>query len=229
LSDGRGVNALLTSLSRQVQEEIRPDLELVELARDAVLYREGDPIAFVYFPTDSILSIVVSVPDGHAVETMAVSHDGFLGISCYLGRADARQTAIVQIGGKALRMTVAAFGQHLESAGFRSALGYYVDRAIAGAGQATACLAFHPLEQRLARWLLLVQDRINRKDLPLTHEFLAQMLGVQRPTVTIALGLLQQEGVIGHRRGAISVIDRAGLQKLACDCYETSADRAALN
>ena len=150
---------------------------------------------------------------------MVVGADGFTGLTTLFGMRAAGTRAMVQIGGEALRMPIEPFEQHLADARLRQPLGVYASRTLSRIAQSTGCVAFHPIEQRLARWLLMVRDSLDREEFPLTQEFLSYMLGVHRPTVTIASRLLVNAGLIEHRRGVIRIIDPEGLEQASCECY----------
>ena len=212
-------NRLLESLPGDLLQRFSADLELVSLSRDDVVMDPETPIEFVYFPTDSLISLVVSMQTGNTVEAMVVGTDGFTGITTLFGMRSPATRAIVQIGGEALRMPIEHFEQHLADARLRKTLGAYAARTFSRIAQSTGCVAFHPVEQRLARWLLMVRDSLDRKEYPLTQEFLSYMLGVHRPTVTIASRLLVNAGLIEHRRGVIRIADPEGLEQASCECY----------
>jgi len=209
----------IAALPADLQQSMRPDLELMDLARDEVLLRIGDLIDAVYFPTTCMVSMVVTLENGSTIEAATVGSNGFVGISSFLGGQRAEATGMVQIAGEALRMDVAAFQTHLQDPRLRANLGAYTAATFATIAQSTACIAFHPVQERLARWLLMVRDGIERNEFPLTQEFLAVMLGVQRPTVTIASRTLEKAGLIEHRRGRIRIPDAEALAQAACECY----------
>lgn len=214
----------LQALPVELLARMEPDLEAITLERDEVLIQPGLALDFVYFPTSCMISVIVKLEDGNAIESTTIGNDGFSGIAAFLGNEVGDLTNMVQIPGEAMRMRVDAFRALLDDPGLRTHLGGYAARMFAAMGQSAACISFHAFHERLARWLLLVQDDIERGEFPLTQEFMAMMLGVHRPTVTIAIGMLQNAGLIEHRRGVIKITDRAGLIAAACECYPAKAD-----
>ncbi len=215
----------LSALPADLLKRIEPDLEAVSLKRDQLLMRAGTEMDYVYFPTDCMISVVVTLENGNTIEAITVGNDGFVGISAFLGLERADATAMVQIAGDCLRLNVAAFRRLLQEARLRELLGAYTARTFALIAQSTACIAFHPVQERLARWLLMVRDGIERDEFLLTHDFLAVMLGVHRPTVTIAIRILEKAALIEHRRGVVKIVDPDGLTQAACECYRASRYR----
>jgi CRP-like cAMP-binding protein len=213
-------NRLLQSLPDDLRASIFAHLEPVTLALRQTVCTRGEVLEYVYFPTNSMISVVVSFENGNTIEAELVGNDGYNGVSLLLGQPAPHSDMYVQIAGDALRMQVDHFKHHLKDARFRVALGAYTADAYTIVAQLAGCVAFHPVEQRLARWLLMVGDRIDRDELPLTHEFLGIMLGTYRPTVTLAIHMLQQAGLIEHHRGRTLIINRPGLEDAACECYE---------
>ena len=184
-----------------------------------MLEQAGGPVQFVYFPLSCLASTVVILEDGSMAEALTIGKEGFVGASLYFERDTAELTTFIQIPGEALRLDAKLFQMSLEDARFRRVIGNYTGRALATVAQSTACMAFHPLQERLARWLLLVRDGLELDEFPLTQDFLAIMLGVHRPTVTIAVKILQTAGLIQHRRGRVRITDTEGLTSAACECY----------
>lgn len=213
----------LNSLPSDILTSLKPDLEPVELARGDYLMRAGEAVEYVYFPTSCLISLIVVLESGNTIEAATVGNDGFAGISAFLGIEQSDLTAIVQMEGEALRMSLPAFQRHLGVAGFRERLGAYAAKTLATVSQSVACIAFHPVHERLARWLLLVRDGTERDEFTLTQEFLATMLGVHRPTVTIAIRFLESAELIEHRRGMIRIVDVDALTEASCECYRLSS------
>jgi CRP-like cAMP-binding protein len=212
-------NRLLQSLPARIQSQVMADTELVTLTRQQPVATRGQSLEHVYFPTTSMISVVVTFENGNALEAGLVGNDGHTGLSVLLGSDAAHSDMYVQIPGRALRLEVAALRKHLGNESLRDALASYTARSVAITGQLAGCVAFHPVDQRLARWLLMVRDCIQADDLSLTHEFLGIMLGVQRPTVTLCLHMLERAGLIERRRGLVKIVNVPALEQAACECY----------
>jgi CRP-like cAMP-binding protein len=217
--DAISSNHILASLPPDLAAAVAADLEVVSLKQPQIIVERGDVIEFIYFPTTCMISMVVDLHTGNTVEALAVGKNGFVETAAFLGKVNATFKGLVQISGDALKMRIEAFRTYHNDERFRAAVGSYVEQAMATMAQSSACLAFHPVEQRLARWLLDVQDRVEAEQFDLTQEFLAQMLGVQRPTATIAMRMLVTANLISHRRGFVRIEDRARLEEAACECY----------
>lgn len=214
-------NRLIAALSRQDRERLLYHCEPVELRSDEVLGTSGRPIRHVYFPTDSVVSLVVPVPERSRLEAGLVGQEGMLGAPLTLGVAIWPLDAVVQGSGAAWRMPAVPFRRQLgSSAGLHHRLNCYLYVLMRQSAQSAACAHFHVVEARLARWLLMTQDRARSETFDVTQQFLAVMLGVRRVGVTRAAGLLQRRHLIHYRRGRITVRDRDGLKAAACGCYE---------
>jgi CRP-like cAMP-binding protein len=205
---------------------IEPHLTSVTLARGAVLFEPGDDVARCHFPSGGTMaSLVVMLPDGLVAETATVGREGAIGGIVSLGHKPAFARGVVQTGGEALRIDTDRLEELKErSPTLRDVMSRYADCLIAQILQSVACNVLHSLEPRLCRWLLTAQDRAGGDEVPLTQEFLAEMLGVQRTTVSAAATALQSRGLISYRRGRISVLDRRKLELASCPCH--SAVRA---
>lgn len=212
-------NSLLEVLEPEVVRAIERDGESVFLDKDKEVLRAGEAFEFVYFPFTCLLSKVAVVADGRAVEVGVIGRDGFAGVPAILGIQAADATVAVQIPGTAFRISTKALSAHLHDSKLQAALGRYVFRSIAETAQALACIAFHPATQRLANWLLRVHDVLGSVELPVTQDALGTMLGIYRPTVTVAAGELRAAGLISYRYGKLTIVDRAGLEKAACECF----------
>lgn len=198
--------------------------ETVELELGEVLCEAGAPAQHVYFPTEGFISLVAQVDAHTGLEVGMVGREGMLGVPQVLGVANSPLRALVQGAGACWRLGVAHFRQEqARSAALRHLLDRYVCVLMAQMAASAGCLRFHLIGPRLARWLLMSQDRAHGDSFHLTHEFLACMLGVRRVGITVAAGELQRRGLISYHRGRVTVLDRAGLQAAACSCY--AADR----
>jgi CRP-like cAMP-binding protein len=189
-----------------------------------VLYEAGEPIDAVYFPLNSVASLRTITDDGAAVEVALIGWEGAVGLPLFLGLEHDGLWAMNQVPGAALTMSAAAFRSAPDRwAPLRQVVGRFAHVVMVQIAQVAGCHRLHPVDERCARWLLQVHDRVGSDTFPLTQDFLATMLGVRRPSVTIAVGLLQRAGLVGQRRGRITVLDRAGLEAAACECYRTLA------
>jgi CRP-like cAMP-binding protein len=230
LSQDFGVprNRLLAALPNEEYQRLLPHLELVSLSLNQVLYEIDEPITFVYFPQESIVPLVAPMEDGAIIEVGLVGQSGMVGILAILGGMTKAHRAIVQVADSALRMNATVLRTEFNRGGtLQRLLLRYIQTLLAQATQTLACNRFHPTEERLARWLLLVQDSIQSDEFLLTQEFIGQMLGVRRSSVTIAAGNLSQAGLINYKRGKITIVDRAGLEEFSCECYSVIRDEAA--
>ena len=175
-----------------------------------------------------VISLVTELDDGDAVEAMTVGNDGFAGIAIFHGLPSSRLTAVGQITGQSRRVTAEDFSKLMSLCpALYRLLHRYSQFVFETVSQSAACNRLHVIEQRCARWLLMSQDRVGRDRFDLTQEFLAEMLGVRRPGVTVAMGILEKAGLIAHGRGNITVVNRAGLEKASCECYRTIRARQA--
>jgi CRP-like cAMP-binding protein len=205
-------NRLLAALPGDLQDRLRPALWSEPLVQGQVLIEAGDPVERVYFPEEGIISAVCVFPDGAVAEMATTGCEGFVSILVALGGTHALSRHIVQVPGTALSLDAGVFRRMVEEEpALRSVALAYVQAYIAQALQYVACNGMHIVEQRCARWLLTCHDRVRSDDFPLTQEFLAQMLGVHRPTVSVAAKSLQRAGLIRYSRGQVTVLDRKGL------------------
>jgi CRP-like cAMP-binding protein len=219
------LNLLLNSLPRADTERLAPSLERVYLASHEVLAEPNEPIRFVYFPLTCMISIVTLLDDGVTIESATIGNEGMSGLSVFHGLETSTSRAIVQMDGETLRMTANDLQRMLpELPSLRAALGRYADALISMLAQSGACNGLHNVEQRFARWLLTLQDRVRRDEFTITQDFLAQMLGSHRPTVTLAAGALQRAGFITYRHGHVRILDGPSLEDIACECYKIIRD-----
>ncbi|HZH12087.1 MAG TPA: Crp/Fnr family transcriptional regulator [Microvirga sp.] len=213
-------NRLLAALEPDDFALLEPHLEAVELKRGEVLYEAGDVIRYAYFPHDAMVSLVNVMEDGNTVEVGLFGCEGVLGLLGALVTREAFGRYIVQMPGTASRIS---FERLIEARNASPSLEHlimrYGEALLAQTFQTVSCNAIHVVEARCCRWILSMRDRADQDTLPLTHEFLAEMLGVQRSTVSVVIRTLQTAGLVRQSRGGITVIDRDGLEDTACECY----------
>jgi CRP-like cAMP-binding protein len=215
-----GGNWLLAALEPEVLASFEPQLEKMDLPAGQVLYEAGEEVRYAYFPQDAMISLVTILQDGGVVEMGVFGREGVIGFVGAVTNRRAFGRYLVQLPGSASRMPVTALQEAFDThPGVRSLFMRYIEVLLEQTFQIVACNAVHGVEARCCRWILTTQDRVGKSDLPLTHEFLAEMLGVQRPTVSIVTRTLQTAGLITQRRGGITVVDRAGLEDAACECH----------
>jgi CRP-like cAMP-binding protein len=218
-TDGR-TNRLLAGLPADVYERLRAAMTPVALRHAELLYELGEPITHVYFPPTALVSLMIVLEDGKQVEMAAVGREGLVGLPVALGSDSDGHVAMAQIPGSALRLDTGAFRAGLAAAPeLQLLLGRYTLVLVTQAGQAAAGNGLHALAERCARWLVEAHDRVGSDQFLLTQDFLAAMLGVRRPSVTLAAGMFQRAGLITYRRGHVTVLDRAGLGATSCECY----------
>jgi CRP-like cAMP-binding protein len=216
------VNCLLSALSAEEYGLLKDDLEAFPLVVRQILYSVGDPIDYVYFPEQGIVSLITLLADGSTAETASIGREGIAGLSAFFGRTLATSDWVVQVGDHgSVRMPRDKFAHHLETMPhLASVVAEYAASLFDMVSQTAACNALHSLPERLSRWLLIRQDRVEQQSFHLTQEYVAAMLAVRRPTVSVAAGALQAAGLIRYRRGHVEVLDREGLEDAACECYE---------
>ena len=217
---GHRANRLLAALEADDFARLEPHLEALQLAAGTVLYESGDPVRHAYFPHGCVVSLLAVLEDGGSAEVALFGCEGVTGYASSLFSREAFGRYVVQVPGAASRLPIARLSEAAQaSPRLRDLLQRYTESLLMQTFQSVACNAVHAVEARCCRWLLSTQDRVGQKDLPLTHEFLAEMLGVQRSTVSLVVRALQTAGLIRQGRGVISVSDRAGLEESACECY----------
>ena len=213
-------NHILDVLPQPERERLFPHLKLVSLPLGKVLYESGDTLRHIYFPTDSIVSLLYVLKDGESAEIAVVGNDGAIGVALFMGGETTTNRAIVQSAGSAYQLAGARlkeeFGRHGE---MLHILLRYTQALLTQMAQTAVCNRHHSVDQQLCRWLLLSLDRLSSTELTMTQELIANMLGVRREGVTEAAGKLQKLGVITYRRGKITVLDRPRLEQLSCECY----------
>lgn len=215
-------NRLLDALPVSDRHRLGGRLDVDQAEMRQSLFAPGQPIENVYFPTRAVVSILTAMDDGTGVEIATIGNEGMVGVPLFLGASvmPAREYSQVQVPGELLRMGAGAFLEEIEAGGaLRSVIQRYVQGFFSQISQQVACNGLHSVEERCSRWLLLTHDRVGSDEFPLTQEFLSQMLGVRRASVTVAAGILQRAGFIRYRRGKMTVIDREGLEGSSCECY----------
>ncbi len=214
-------NRLLASLAPADFARLSPQLTLVEMEKGRLICDPGDPIETVYFPHDCVISLMTLMENGAAIESATIGREGAFGLMAAIAPRQSMSRAIVQVPGRASRMTASALAEAVRHApGLAGLIDRHNDALFGHAIQSVACNALHAVEARFCRWLLSCRDRIDSDTVALTQEFLADMLGVQRTTVTAVAGALQAKGLIRYRRGVVDILDRAGLEATACECYD---------
>jgi len=220
-------NDLLDALPRASYEKLAGALEPVEMAFGDILYEPGQPMHDVYFPLNSMVSLLTLVEGHLALEVGLVGREGMVGVALALGVKDSPMRALVQGGGTALRMGGTRFMRELgRSPPLGRAVNSYIHALMGQISQTAACNRFHNVEARLARWLLMTRDRMGAPEFRMTQDFLATMLGVRRVGVTEAATALQNRKLIEYHRGSIHILDQGGLEAAACSCYRLPPDAA---
>jgi CRP-like cAMP-binding protein len=214
-------NHLLAALPRTEYERLLPKLQSVSLPIDQVLHIPEEPIQFVYFPGNCVISMICTMKDGASSEVGLVGDEGMSGMRILFGADTTLQYSIVRIAGRDLRMRANALKEELRlGSPIQNLLLRYAQALLTQTRQAVACNSLHTIDKRLCRELLMVHDRVKSDKLPLTHEIIARMLGTQRAGITLAAGTLQRDGLIKYSRGKITILNRAGLEACVCECYE---------
>lgn len=214
-------NSLLAALPDKDYQLLWPRLEPVMLAFGEVLYHPGEPINHVYFPIDAMVSLLTQAEGHQALEVGLVGREGMLGTPLALGVSTSPVGAVVQVAGMALRKNATDFHKEFQrSMPLRREVYWYIYELMIQTTQTAACNRFHLIESRLARWLLMTRDRLRSNRFHLTQELLANMLGVRRVGITKAAGTLRRRNLISYNRGEITILDDAGLEAAACQCYQ---------
>jgi CRP-like cAMP-binding protein len=213
-------NRLLAGLSAPARERIYPHLQLVPMPLGKVLYEPGDTLRHVYFPVNTIVSLLYVLEDGASAEISVVGNEGLIGVALFMGGETTPSRAIVQSAGHAYRLVGARLKEEFHRNGeMQLSLLRYTQALLTQMAQTAVCNRHHSVDKQLCRWLLLSLDRLDSNQLVMTQELIANMLGVRREGVTEAAGKLQKLGVIKYTRGHITVLDRPGLEQLCCECY----------
>lgn len=213
-------NQILSSLPKAEMRALAPHLTPIALPRRYMLHEAAEKVDYGYFLEEGLASIVVILEDGSTVEVGVVGREGMAGLPILMNTDRIPNQTFMQVAGSGYRIKANLLREHFERLGqFRKMLLRYLHLHLVQASQTAACNRLHEVEERMARWLLICQDRVNSHDINLTHEFLAQMLGTRRSSVTIAAGLLHRSGLIDYSRGRVTIRDHEGLKRTACECY----------
>jgi len=217
---GTTVNRLLASLPKKEYERLLPGLKRITLTFGEVLYEPGDTMKHVYFPNDSIVSLLSAMSETSSLEVGMIGNEGMAGLPIFMGVNVSRNRALVQGSGSAMRMTSVAVRHEANRLGTLHCLMHrYAVSLLTQVSQAAACNRFHSVDARLARWLLMTSDRLGTEEFRLTQEFMSNMLGVRREGVNKAAGVLQTGKLIHYSRGMITILNRLGLERNSCECY----------
>ena len=216
----RPTNLILAAIDPDEYESMRAVLTPHPLRMRETLQEAGDPAEFVYFPTSGIISVLTVMENGMMIEFATVGREGTTGVPLFLGMGESNMALISQVPGVSLRMTAADFQEQLiHNRSLAAVMARYSGVMLALVAQSAACNRAHHVNERCARWLLMTHDQAASDQFPITHEFLAQMLGVSRPSVTLSANALQEAGLIRYHRGDMTIVDRPGLERASCECY----------
>jgi len=214
-------NKILAALPKSDYQRLSAHLEPVELNHGQIIYEIGETIDYLYFPHNAMISLVTQMEDGKIVEVGLIGNDGISGASALMGRQRSFERALVQIPNGGTRVKLSSLKKEFDKGGtLQNLLLGYVTDLMRQVSQTAACNATHTTEERLARWLLMCCDRVDSMKLNLTQEFLAEMLGTRRATVSVAAITLQSANLIHYNRGQIAIIEREGLEAFSCECYK---------
>ena len=213
-------NRILAGLPASDREAVLAAATPVTLEFGKPIYGDGEPIDAAYFPDRGVISMVNTMADGTTIEVGTIGREGVAGLGLFLGVSSVAGHTFVQVPGDGWKIEADTFRELLKTGGPLAArLGRYTQALFTQVAQSAACNRAHPVEQRCARWLLMVHDLVGEADLPLTQELLAIMLGVRRPTITMVLGSLRRAGLVAERRGHTRIVDRGRLHAISCECY----------
>jgi len=220
-ADGAGGNRILEGLPAREFQRLVPSLTPAALELKDPLLGPGTTIGTVYFPETAVVSLLTTMDDGSMIEIATIGNEGLVGVPAFLGAQSmgARDFYQVQVPGRAQAMDIKTFLEMTGRDPFRGLIQRYAQALFSQVTQQVACNGLHSIEERCSRWLLLTHDRVGSNQFPLTQEFLAQMLGVRRASVSVAAGVLQKAGFIRYSRGRVTVLDREGLEHASCECY----------
>lgn len=224
-TDKAHLNHLLAALPADEFARLRPDLEPVSMSLGEVLYESGDKMTHIYFPTTAIISLLYIMENGATAEIGIAGNNGLIGIALFMGGETTSSRAVVQSAGDAVRMKAGNLKTAFALGGvFQNILLRYTQSLMTQISQTAVCNRLHSVEQQLCRWLLINHDQLQTDKLVMTHDLIANMLGVRREGVSIAAGNLQKKGLIKYVRGTITLLDRKGLEAAACECYKVVKD-----
>ncbi len=216
-----GENHLLSLIPAADRRRVLERCEKVALDIKTVLFEANAPISHLYFPLTGMVSLVMTTPEGDTIEVGIVGNEGVAGTPVALGADTSSSEALIQVTGELLRIKKKDFLRELKrSAALNGAVLRFTNTLMAQISQSLTCNHLHPVEQRICRWLLMTQDRVGAHEMVLTQQFISQMLGVRRPSVTVVAGGLQKAGLIRYTRGRMTILDRKGLEAGACNCYQ---------
>lgn len=215
-------NLLLAALPREERQRLDRFLERISLDFQDVLIEANEPITHVFFPYDCVTSTLQEMSDGSTIEVGLMGVEGFIGVQFWLHASTTPTRTIVQVAGRGHRMRSDEFLREVMQTGspLNDLIARYTHSFLAMTSQTAACNRLHTVDERLCRWLKMTYDRVRRTEFSLRQEFIAQMLGVHRPSVSIAAGILQKAGLISYHRGQMQILDPDGLREGACECYE---------
>jgi len=214
-------NHIIAVLPEDIKQQFLAELELVDLSLGQVLYESGDNLQYVYFPTDSIVSLLYVMENGASAEILIVGNDGVVGVATFMGGISTPNRAVVQSAGSAYRLSSKRLKEEFDYHGeLMVILLRYTQALLTQVAQTAVCNRHHSIEQQLCRWLLLSLDRLPGNQVCMTQELIANMLGVRREGVTVAAGELQKLNIIEYSRGKITVVDRPKLESMCCECYQ---------
>jgi CRP-like cAMP-binding protein len=213
-------NRILEALPADEYAQVRPHMDEVSLPMGEVIFELAEIISAIYFPLSGVISLVAPMEDGSSVEVTTVGNEGLVGLPVFLGARSTTVRAVSQVPGRSLRMAADAFLEAVEDhSRLRGLVERYTQALFTQLAESAGCNRLHTNEERLARWLLMSHDRVGTDHFPITQEFLTQMLGVRRATVTVSAGILQRAGLITYSRGKVRILDRQGLEAASCECY----------
>jgi CRP-like cAMP-binding protein len=223
-------NRLLLALPARNLKQLMPDLENIRCQSDQILMDADSSLDHVFFPDSGVISVVAVYADGSIIEMATIGREGCTGFQAFFGAKSSSVRLLVQIPGSATKMSRAAFAKAMESTpSFRNLMSAYVHAFLEQVLVSVACNGAHSLKERLARWLLMMRDRSDEDAMPITQSLLAEMLGVQRPTITNAAAELERAGLIERGRQQVAILDRQGLVKASCECYQLVRERVAFH